>query len=572
MTARLRARIAASLSVLALILLAPASRSLRAQESPATGAIVARALDAESAGRNREAIGSWRAAIAAGAVVPGVLGLERVFSVLAQEESLLVALDTLVPQHPREWQIRSVQLRVLTTIGLDGRAARAFTAWRDLAPTEVAPYREYARVLLFNNRAAAADTVLRQASEALGSTRALVLEIAQMRAGLGLWGAAAEAWRDVMLEEPYYESATVWSLTPAPAESRDAVRNVLGARGVPLGATQALALLEVAWNSPRNGWTALRALAPSDTVVAIWRLFADEVERVRAWSTARDALAAIHASRPDAGVALRGALAALAAADPVTALALARSAAPMLDEARRNADALPIELDALARLGRAAEAEALLARSAPALGADGVRSHARTIAWAWIRAGDIPRARRALADAPLSAEDAVAGWLALFDGDLGTARSALRNTEVPGQDAVNALALLNRTRLQRSETIGAAFLALARGDSAQASRRFEAAASELPDAASLLLTLAARIETARRNEDRSATLWRRVAAEHAQSGEAPEAHLELARASRRGGDLKGAREHLETLILDYPGSALVPQARRELDALRMGAV
>ena len=572
MTARLRARIAASLFMLALIQLAPAARSLRAQESPATGAIVARALDAESAGRNREAIGSWRAAIAAGAVVPGVLGLERVFSVLAQEESLLVALDTLVPQHPREWQIRSVQLRVLTTIGLDGRAARAFTEWRDLAPTEVAPYREYARVLLFNNRAAAADTVLRQASEALGSTRALVLEIAQMRAGLGLWGAAAEAWRDVMLEEPYYESATVWSLTPAPAESRDAVRNVLGARGVPLGATQALALLEVAWNSPRNGWTALGALAPSDTVVAIWRLFADEVERVRAWSTARDALAAIHASRPDAGVALRGAQAALAAADPVTALALARSAAPMLDEARRNADALPIELDALARLGRAAEAEALLVRSAPALGADGVRSHARTIAWAWIRAGDIPRARRALADAPLSAEDAVAGWLALFDGDLVTARSALRNTEVPGQDAVNALALLNRTRLQRSETIGAAFLALARGDSAQASRRFEAAASELPDAASLLLTLAARIETARRNEDRSATLWRRVAAEHAQSGEAPEAHLELARASRRGGDLKGAREHLETLILDYPGSALVPQARRELDALRMGAV
>ena len=565
-------RLTTSLVMLAVMLLAPFARSLGAQESPATSAIVARALDAESAGRNREAIGAWREAIAAGAVVPGVLGLERVFSVLAQEESLLVALDTLVPQHAREWQIRSVQLRVLTTVGLDNRAARAFTEWRDLAPTEVAPYREYARVLLFNNRAAAADTVLRQASEALGSTRALVLEIAQMRAGLGLWGAAAEAWRDVMTEEPYYESATVWSLTPTPAEQRDAVRAVLAAHGGPLGATQALALLEVAWNSPRNGWTALSALAPSDTVVAIWRLFADEVERVRAWSTARDALAAIHAAHPDAGVALRGAQAALAAADPVRALALARSAAPMLDDTHRNADALPIELEALARLGRAAEAEDLLARAAQALGPDGVRSHARTIAWAWIRAGDIPRARRALADAPLSAEDAVAGWLALFDGDLVTARGALRNTEVPGQDAVNALALLNRTRLERAESIGAAFLALARGDSSQASRRFEAAATELPDAASLLLTLAARIETARRNEDRSATLWRRVAAEHAQSGEAPEAHLELARASKRGGDMKGAREHLETLILDYPGSALVPQARRELDALRMGAV
>lgn len=546
--------------------------SLAAQEPQAAAPLVSRALDAESAGRNREAIAAWRAALAAGAVLPSVLGLERVFSVLAQEDSLVALFDTIIPRHPREWQLRSAQLRTLTTLGLDNRAARAFDDWRALTPAEVAPYREYARVLLFNNRAAQADTVLRQAADALGSTKALVLEVAQMRSGLGLWREAAEAWRDVMAEEPYYESATVYSLSPAPAASRDAVRAVLGARGVSMGAMQALALLEVAWNSPRNGWTALAALAPSDTVVAVWRLFADEVERTRAWPTARDAFATIHAARPDAGIALRGAQASLNADDAASALMLARSAGALLDEAHRDADVLPIELAALARLGRAAEAEGVLARSAAAIGADGVRSHARTIAWAWIRAGDIGRAKLALADAPLSAEDAVAGWLALFDGDLETARTALRNTEVPGQDAVSALSLLNRTRLARSETIGAAFLALARGDSTQAARRFEAATAELPDAASLLLTLAARLETAQRHEDRASALWTRVAAEHAQSGEAPEAQLELARWSRRKGDLKGAREHLETLILDYPGSALVPQARRELDALRTGAV
>ena len=567
------ARLALSaLSALGAPCVAPLAAQQPGQPSPAASAIVSRALDAESAGRNREAIAAWRAAIDAGALLPGVLGLERVFSVLAQEESLLVALDTLVSKHPREWQLRSAQLRTLTSIGYDERASRAFAEWRDLTPTEVTPYREFARVLLFNNHAAAADTVLRQASEALGSTRALVLEVAQMRSGLGLWREAAEAWRDVMAEEAYYESATVWSLTPASAASRDAVRGVLGARGVTLGASHALALLELAWNSPRNGWMVLSALQPSDTVVVIWRLFADEAERARAWPTARDAFAAVHAVRPDAGVALRGARAALAAADAAGALTLARSAGAMLDEVHRNADVLPIELDALARLGRAQEAEGVLARAAQAIGPEGVRSHARTIAWGWIRAGDIGRAKLALADAPLSAEDAVAGWLALFDGDLVTARGALRNTEVPGQDAVNALALLNRTRLARSETIGAAFLALARGDSAQAARRFEAAVTELPDAASLLLTLAARIETSRRIDERSSALWKRVAAEHARSGEAPEAQLELARWSKRKGDLKGAREHLETLILDYPGSALVPQARRELDALRTGAV
>ena len=50
--------------------------------------------------------------------------------------------------------------------------------------------------------------------------------------------------------------------------------------------------------------------------------------------------------------------------------------------------------------------------------------------------------------------------------------------------------------------------------------------------------------------------------------EAAEAQLEWARGLRRAGDGDGAREHLEHLILTYPGSALVPQARRELDALR----
>jgi len=560
---------AAPLLVASAVVLAPPLR-LAAQESPAAP-LVSKALEAESSGKNREAIAAWRGALDAGAVLAGVLGLERVFSVMAQEDSMLVLFDTIIPRHPREWQLRAAQLRTFATLGLDARAARAFADWRALSPNEVIPYREYARVLLYNGRAASADTVIRLATEALGSTRALVLEVAQMRAALGLWKESAEAWRDVMAAEQYYEQATVFSLGPTPVAARDAVRAVLSRAPPDLASLQSLALLEVGWNAPRNGWTALQSLPVSDTVVSLWRQFADEVERARAWTTARDAFVAIHAARPDAEIALRGAQAALRADDAPTALRLARSAAPLLDEPRRHVDVLPIELDALARLGQAREAEGVLARAKPVIGEDGARLHARIIAWAWIRAGDIGRARLALADAPLSAEDAVAGWLALFDGDLKTARLALRNTEVPGQDVVSALSLLNRTRLDSSAVLGMAFLALARGDSTQASRRFEAAAVDVPEGAALLLTLAARIETARRAEERALTLWRRVAEEHKTSGEAPEAQLEWARSLRRRGDVKGAREHLETLILDYPDSALVPQARRELDALR-GAV
>lgn len=540
------------------------------QAADPLAALMSKALEDESAGRNREAIDGWRKVIAAGATVPGVLGLERVFSILALEDSLLPTFAEVIPRFPRDAQLRSAQLRTLATLGRDAEAARAFAEWRDLQPNDVAPYRDFARVLLFHNRAAAADTVLRQATAALGNTRALVLEIAQMRAGLGLWQASAEAWREAMLDEPYYESATVFSLQPAPSAARDGVRTELKKPGAPLGAAQALSFLEIAWGSARLGWQVLAPLPPSDTVVAIWRQFVDEAERARAWAATRDALVAIHRARPDAATALRGAEASLKADDPTTALVLAREAGTMLDPTRRLSEVLPTELEALARLGRAREAEQVLASASAQLGEDGMRGFARTIAWAWIRAGDVAKARSALVGAPLDAEDAVAGWLALFDGDLEGARQALRMTESPGQDVVSVLSLVNRTADKNAPTAGAAFLALARGDSAQAARKFEEAAAQTTDAASLLYTLAARIETARKAEDRSMALWQKVATQFAEAPEAPEAQLEWARGLKRRGDSAGAREHLEHLILTYPGSALVPQARRELDALRMG--
>jgi outer membrane protein assembly factor BamD (BamD/ComL family) len=62
-------------------------------------------------------------------------------------------------------------------------------------------------------------------------------------------------------------------------------------------------------------------------------------------------------------------------------------------------------------------------------------------------------------------------------------------------------------------------------------------------------------------------LWERVVAEHDAAPEAPEARLELARAYRSQGDVRRARDQFEQLILGYPSSALVPQARREMDAL-----
>ncbi|MGA1360170.1 MAG: tetratricopeptide repeat protein [Gemmatimonadaceae bacterium] len=539
-----------------------------AQSDPAAG-VLTRAMDAENQGRVREAVAAYREAIARGAVIPGVLGLERAFALVAQEDSVLPALDTLLPRFPREAALRTAQLRVLVAVGREREAQRAVAAWRAADPEAIDPDREYARVLLFHGRMAAADTVLADAVRRLGSARGMLLEVAQLRAGLGRWTEAATAWREVMQSEPYYETAAFYAMLPTPVPERDSVRVRWGAATAPLGARQALAQLEVAWGAPRRGWALLASLPVRDTTVAIWEQFAQEVERVEGWGVLTEVVVAIQRARPSTAHALRAARIASRAGADTIALRLAREAQQGPVSERRVAEAVPIELEALARLGRAAEAERVLTAAAPVLGSDVTRRQARTIAMAWIRAGDVERARRAVREAPLDDADAVSGWLALYEGEIGAARTALRQVEALDPLRIEVLALLARTTATRSRTIGEAYLALARGDSTRAVRAFELLATELPELASLALVSAARVQVARGDAGRAAALWTRIIEQHPSTPEAAEAWLEWGRLARRTGDRAAARTRFEQLILLHPTSALVPQARRELDGLAM---
>ena len=87
----------------------------------------------------------------------GILGLERAFSAMGQEDSLLPAIDTLLRKTPREPTLRGALLRTLRALGRDAAVRRAFDDWRSLDPRDAAPYREYARLLLTDRRAESAD-------------------------------------------------------------------------------------------------------------------------------------------------------------------------------------------------------------------------------------------------------------------------------------------------------------------------------------------------------------------------------------------------------------------------------
>ena len=527
------------------------------------------ALDLEQAGRMRDAIAAWREVIAAGQAAQGVLGLERVFSQLSQDDSVLPTLDSLLTLTPADKTLRGVQLRVLRSLGRESDARAAFDTWVKLSPHDPAPYREYAGQLLNDGRAGAADTVLQQATASLGSTKALTIEVAQLRAALGLWPGAAAAWQEAMVTEEYLEQTVVYSLQGTPIAQRDSVRAVL--RASPAASSKkVLGSLELQWGAAREGWRALSTLTVADSAFDTWNDFAQEAARQGAWLAARDAFAAMNRVRPSPATALLAATASISGGEPAPALDLIATARAGLQPIAIRTQVLPLQVRALAQLGRAAEAEALVARDSASLDEGTKREYAREIAWGWIRAGQVEKARAALAGASLDDEDEVGAWLALYDGDLAKARAGLRHPTDITADVVTAMALLSRTKADTSRTAGAAFLALARGDSTQAAARFERAADELPDAAPLLLALAARIHSARHQDGPAIAIWQRILTQYATAPEAAESDLEWGRTLRRKGDVQGAIDHLEHLILTYPQSALVPQARRELDAVHAG--
>lgn len=558
----------AGLIALVLPAMAPPRASAQEEESP----VVLRALDLENAGKYREAAQLFRAALRASPTAGALLGLERAYAELGMSDSLLAPLDSLIARRPREALFRSVQLRTLQILRRDDLLRSAFERWVREVPRDPAPFREYARLLLQLGRSAAADSVVQRGRLVLGGARDLEYETAQLRAAQGAWVSSAEAWRRALRDAPHLAGAAAYALAPTPAATRDSLRNILLASPAELGSRSALAELELAWGHPHDAWEALRVLPADTTSSRVWAEFGERALAEERFVVAREALAASLRVRRTSALALSAANAALRAGTPADVFVLAPLADVDADPARAARDYVPVHVQALAALGRGAEAEAVVDRYDRYL-APGQRIRlARTLASAWVHAGDLPRARAALRAAGEDADSSeAAGWLALYEGRLPDARTLLKGARDPGQDMALALGIVARTRGDSARVLGAAFLALARGDSAAAEARFVEAAERHPEVASALIGAAARLRAAHGDDTGAMQLWQRVVTQYGDSPEAAESELEWARTLRRRNDTAGAITHLEHLILTAPQSALLPQARRELELAR-GAV
>ncbi len=531
--------------------------------------LLMRAYTLEQDGKFGEAAVAYRAALTGSEVVAALLGLERTWAAVGATDSLLPVLDSLIRAQPRETAFRSAQFRTLQTMGRQDALDDAFAQWVRDMPREPSPYREYSRLLLQAGRVTAADSVLQRARAALGaaSDRDLAYETAQLHAASGAWLPSSEAWRVALRPMPYLQQAAIFALVRAPDESRADIRRVLAAPPTENAARVVLSALELGWGEPGRGWEALSVLPRGDSSIKAWTDFATRAEEAGAWLVARDALAAVNEAKPSIAIALRAGTAALNGGDAASALALVERAVQASDSASATT-AVALMVRSLGMLGRAADADRLAREYAGRLTQAQQSVLAREVAWAWIRVGDLARARDALASVDGAAEGEAAGWVALYGGDLRTARDALRRTRDATSGAVAALALIMRTRADSAPGLGEAFLLLARGDTTAAASAFADARRELPDAAAILLATAARLHAARADDHRAEGVWRTIVEEYQAAPEAAEADLEWARILRRRGDAPGAITRLEHLILTYPSSALVPQARRELELAR----
>jgi tetratricopeptide (TPR) repeat protein len=478
-------------------------------------------------------------------------------------DSIIPVVQRVVQLRPTDPVARSIQLRALVGIGRDDDARLAFTAWRRASGADGAPFREYARLLLQQGRAQAADSVLGEAGRLLGSGGALSGEVAQLHVALGRWNAAAVAFREALRDEPYLETSAMFALNRAPAPTRDSIRTVLLADPALLAPRRLLSSLELAWGEPRRAWFALASVKADDSTSAAWRAFGERAELAQSWLVARDAWTAVLEKRGDLEAQQRAAQAALNAGDAMGALQLVSRKGPGTDAVRARA-LLPIEIAALGELGRASEAQRRIDASGALLDETARSAMARPLVSAYLRAGDLARAKAAVKGTDLEDDDETAGWLALYDGDLATARKRLVRAATQRGELVDALGVLARTRVDQSPGLGAAFLALARRDSAGAAARFIALSDSVGPAAPALLSMAARLSP----KAGAMTLWDRIVATWPKSPEAAEALLASARALLAAGDKAGAITRFETLLVDYPTSALAPQARRELERMK----
>jgi len=550
---------------------------------------IGQGFELERAGQFEQAASIYFATLRADPTnLSALLGLERVLPGLNRLPELVPVAQRAALASPGNAALRAVLLRTYVGINEPDSARAVARRWAAAAPRDEAPYREWAMALDDQRRHDAARAVLLDGRRALGRPGAFGIELAALSERAGDWEGAAREWAAALEGASAQLPNAASELAQAPEAQRERIAALLTAGDPPPLVRRLAGELLLAWGGAERAWAvfAPSVAAPSADAAYAVRRFADlaaaqgspEARRVRALALARYAELA-----PDA-------MAVRARADAARAFLAAgdrEGARAVLEQVARDSSA-PAEAQALAQAalvqtliegGQLDEAARRIAGDTRLGDEDRTTLRLRLVR-ARIAAGDLDRAGAMLARDSSVEALALKGWIALYRGRLKEAWQLFLDAGPYAGDRREAtdrtamLALLQQVPGDTFPELGGALLTLARGDSVSAVAGLRLAATRLPGTGRPdLLLLAARVAARLGPEQQLAALalCDEVVRTGGTGAAAPAAELEWARLLERRQQTADAIQHLEHLILSYPGSALVPEARRELERAK-GAI
>jgi tetratricopeptide (TPR) repeat protein len=515
--------------------------------------------------------------------VPALLGLERTLFVLNRMSELLPLVQNARARQPENQALRSLELRVYAALNEPDSLEAIAGRWAAGAPQSEAPYREWGLALADRRMWDEARRAFLVGRRTLGGDATLAIELAELEQRAGNWEASATEWGRAVARSPDVEPNAASQLADAPAPMRDRVARALTAPAVSTGARRLGAEVLLTWGRPKEAWAAMEpTLVTADSAApAALRRFADlagsltspEGHRVRGLALARWA------------DMTPGPFGARARAEAVRELLDGGDKAAARRVLEAHSDSNGVAQSALIQLliadGPLDLAEERLAAASTAITADDRAALSLELARARIARGELDRAAAALGDDSSVAAIAQRGWIELYRGNLKNAMEAFRTAGPYATDRAAAtertamMALLQRIQDEASPELGAALLTLARGDSGAAITSLRRAAARFPEQGGRLevLLLAAQV-AAQKGGDQELTaiaLFDEIVRIGGEGAAPPAAELDWARLLVRTGRAAEAIPHLEHLILTYPNSAFVPEARRVLERAK-GAI
>jgi len=545
-----------------------------------------RAIDLERRGNYAAAAEAYRAVLA---VKPGdpaaLLGLERALLPINRSAEILPQVRAALAANPSSGALYGVALRAWAAADEPDSMRAVAEGWARVAPGDEAPYREWGAAALARQDHVGAAAAYARGRERLRRPDALAAEIALLAIADGDYPTALREWLPTVRRLPGFRPTALASLALAPAPVRPELLQQLR-RESDLVARRLEAELRARWGDPVGALETLEPL-PADSAVAVEAL-RGLIEQLRPLPT-RDgretlgrALEALARRSPESQASrlrLEAAQAYSAAGDREAAR---RMLAGVADDRSAQgtvaAGAAATLVTVLVAEGELDEAARRLTEVEQSLPGDEVAALRRKIVEGWVQAGQLDQADSLLgADSTIDGI-ALAGKIRLYRGDLAGAIERFKVAGPYAGDRVEAtkrtmlLGLLQPIEADSLPALGHAMLQLAQGDTTRALPELEQVAATLPPAkgGAELRLLAGRLAGATGKSDDAERLFLAAATPDAPAT-APAAELALAELLLAQDRRADAIPRLEHLILTYPTSALVPQARRTLDAAR-GAV